>query len=265
LTWFHSKFTLLICTAGFLLPVVNASTVATYTFDNTLSAQQSGVAALTAVNPLGTSGFTTATVFGNQQTVYNFNGASTPADQGGLDFNTTGLISDTEYSVEMVVELTSDSGWRRLLDSQDRQSDAGYYIDPNNAVDNYPNGGGGSNQFTNNTFFDVFVTVNPSNDVVGYINGVQQFADISTSLNVTTNTLGFFLDNTAGGGQGEWSSGDVALIKVFNTALTADQVEEESAHPFAGTGGTATPEPGTWVLLLAGAAGMAMLKRRVTA
>jgi hypothetical protein len=264
-TWFHSKFTLLFCSAGFLLPVVNASTVATYTFNNTLSAQQSGVAALSAVDPLGTSGFTTANVFGNLQTVYNFNGASTPADQGGLDLNTTGLISGSDYSVEMVVELTSDSGWRRLLDSQDRQSDAGYYIDPDNAIDNFPNGGGTVNQFTNNTFFDIFVTVNPSNNVVGYLNGGQQFADISTSLDVATNTLGFFLDNTAGGGQGEWSSGDVALIKVFNTALTADQVEEESAHPFAGTGGTATPEPGTWILLLAGAAGIAMWKRRVTA
>jgi hypothetical protein len=232
--------------------------VATYTFDNTLNAQQGGVAALTAVDPLGTSGFTTATVFGNSQTVWNFNGAASPPDdQGGLDFNTTGLISANDYSVEMVFDLTGSTGWRRLLDSLDRQSDNGLYIDPYSNLDAYPDGGAGS-FFTANTFFDVFVTVDPSNTVTGYFGGVQQFSETSTSLDVATNTLGFFLDNVIGGGQGEWSSGDIALIKVFDTALTADQVAAETADPFQGT----APEPAGWMLLLGGALGLAIAKRR---
>jgi len=258
MTQFRPTVTLAFCIASFLIPTAQASLVATYTFNNTLAAEQTGVAALTAVDPLGTSGFQTATVFGNLQTTYHFNGAATPpADQGGLDFNTTGLITSNDYSVEMVVELTGSAGWRRLLDSSDRQSDDGLYIDPSDDLDSYPNGGSGS-PFSANTFFDIFVTVDPSNTVTGYFSGVQQFSETSTSLDVATNTLGFFLDNVVGGGQGEWSSGNIALIKVFNTALTPSEVAAETADPFQGT----APEPGSWILLLGGVAGVAIRKAR---
>src|ERR1700722_17793209 len=162
-----------VCLGVALIPA-QASLVATYTFNNTLAAQQAGVAALTAVNPLGASGFQTSTVFGNLQTTYHFDGAATPtADQGGLDFDTTGLLTSNDYSVEMVVELTGSTGWRRLLDSLDRQSDAGLYIDPSNDLDSFPNGGSGS-PFSPNTFFDIFVTVDPTNKVTGYFSGIQE-------------------------------------------------------------------------------------------
>ena len=247
--------------AALVAPAARAgSLVATYTFNNTLSALQGGVASLTAVDPLGTSGFQTATVFGNQQTVYHFDGASTPpADQGGLDFDTTGLISSNDYSVEMVVELAGNTGWRRLLDSLDRQSDAGLYIDPSNNLDSYPNGGSGS-PFSANTFFDIFVTVDPSNTVTGYFGGVQQFSETSTSLDVATDTLGFFLDNVVAGGQGEWSSGNIALIKVFDTALSASEVATETQDPFQGT--STAPEPESWMIAVAGGAAIAILRRR---
>src|SRR5580704_146861 len=155
MTQFRPTVTFVFCLASVLIPAAQASLVATYTFNNTLAAQQTGVAALTAVDPLGTSGFQTATVFGNLQTTYQFNGAATPVlDQGGLDFDTTGLISSDDYSVEMVVELTGSTGWRRLLDASDRQSDDGLYIDPSNDLDSFPNGGSGS-PFSANTFFDI--------------------------------------------------------------------------------------------------------------
>ena len=258
----NRSITLVCCLAGFLIPKAHADLVAAYTFNNTLAAVEPGVAPLTAVDPLGTSGFEAATVFGTPQTTYHFDGAATPTDdQGGLDFNTTGLISPNDYSVEMVFELSDrNNAWRRILDSLDRQSDAGLYIDPNNNLDSYPNGGSGS-LFTANTFFDVFVTVDPSNTVTGYFSGVQEFSETSLSLDVATNTLGFFLDNVVGGGQGEWSAGNIALIKVFNTALTPSQVAAETADPFQNTTST-TPEPGTWMLMVGGAVGFAILKRR---
>ncbi len=65
MTQFRLTVTLAFCIASFLIPTAQASLVATYTFNNTLAAEQTGVAALTAVDPLGTSGFQTATVFGN--------------------------------------------------------------------------------------------------------------------------------------------------------------------------------------------------------
>lgn len=256
------RIALLCCLA--ILPISAAyadSLVAAYTFNNTLAAVEAGVAPLTAVDPLGTSAYQTRNVFGVNQTTYHFDGAASPVtDQGGLDFNTTGLLSgDNNYSVEMVVELTSATGWRRLLDSLDRQSDAGLYIDPSNNLDSFPNGGS-SSPFTPDTFFDIFVTVDSANTVTGYFGGVQQFSETSPSLDIATDKLGFFLDNVVSSGQGEWSSGNVALVKVFNTALTAQEVAAETADPFQGT--TGTPEPGTWMLMLGGTAMVLAFGRR---
>jgi hypothetical protein len=258
---FYRRMFLPCCLASALIPTAYAvDPVAAYTFDNTLAAIEPGVAALTAVDPLSTSGYQTANVFGNSQVTYHFDGSASPAtDQGGLDFNTTGLISANDYSVEMVFELTGSSGYRRILDSLDRQSDNGLYIDPSNNLVSYPQGGS-SSPFTANTFFDVFVTLDPSNTVTGYFGGVQQFSETSSSLDVATNTLGFFLDNVVAGGQGEWSSGNIALLKVFDTALTPDQVAAETAYPFQGT---STPEPGTWIMMLSGAAGVVVFRRRL--
>lgn len=59
----------------------------------------------------------------------------------------------TGYSVEMVLELTAATGWR-LLDSRNRQSDNGLYIDPTNNLDVFSNGGS-SAPFLPNTFFDI--------------------------------------------------------------------------------------------------------------
>jgi hypothetical protein len=177
------------CLASALIPTAYAdSLVAAYTFDNTLAAVEPGVAALTAVNPLGTSGYQAADVFGSVQTTYHFDGQASPVlDQGGLDFDTTGLISPNDYSVEMVVELSDrDNAWRRLLDSSDRQSDDGLSIDPSNNLDDYPSAAGSGSLFTPNSFFDIFVTVDPSNTVAGYLDGVQQFSTTSTNLDVAT-------------------------------------------------------------------------------
>jgi hypothetical protein len=256
----------LICTLSLLFcpSVAQASLVAAYTFNNTFAAVEPGVAALTSVNPEGTGMFQTATVFGASRTTWHFDGtASPPADQGGLDFLTTGLISSNNYSVEIVFELTTVTGsYKRILDSLDRQSDNGFYVDPNSQLNEYPNGSGGT-PLSANTFYDVFVTVDPSNNVAAYIGSTQQFTTVSPNLDVTTNTLGFFLDNVVGGGQGEWSSGNVALIKVFNTALTPTQVTAEAANPFQGTSPlSSTPEPATLFLLAGAAAALAFYKRR---
>src|SRR5271157_1110888 len=102
---------------GFLLcgfaMSARADVVATYDFNNNLNAVQGGVVALTPVDPESTSGFQTNTVFGVSRTVYHFDGDSTPADQGGLQLDTTGLISSNTYSVEIVFELDQRNGaWR---------------------------------------------------------------------------------------------------------------------------------------------------------
>jgi hypothetical protein len=236
-----------------------AAPVATYTFNGNFNALEGGVPSLTSVDPLGTGAFQTETVFGVSRNTWHFDGSTTPANQGGLSLDTTGLIPANNYSVEMVFEfLGGTNAWRRILDVQNRQSDNGFYVDPSNHLDVFPVGGSGN--FTTGSFFDVFLTVDASNNVTAYFSGVSQFTDVTTVMDVNNpgNLMNFFLDNTVGGGQGEWAPGNISLLKVYNTALTAAQVAAETADPFA----SVVPEPTSWTLMMAGGALLTIGKLR---
>jgi hypothetical protein len=232
--------------------------VATYEFQNTLAADQSGVASLTAVNPLGTSGFQTATLYGHTRQVYHFDGNTTPSDQGGLSLNTTGLVPTDNYSVEMVFSFSSSSGWRRILDVQNRQSDNGFYVDPNSQLDVFPVIGAG-NTFTANAYHDVVLTVSNGGTVTGYLDGSASFSTSTTVMNINnpSNLMEFFLDNVVGGGQGEWSPGNIGLVRLYDQILSASQVQTQATDPFAGPAATAVPEPASLTLLGIGALGLA--------
>jgi hypothetical protein len=230
------------------------SPVATYTFQNSLAAQQSGVASLSAVDPQGASGFVTDTLYGQTRQVYAFNGNTPPAEQAGLSLTTTGLVASDNYSVEMVFSFSQNpNAWRRIIDVQERTSDNGFYVDPANNLDVYPVAGS-SALFTENTYHDVVLTVASGGTVVGYLDGVQQFTTTTAVMNINNpdNLMNFFLDNTVGGGQGEYSSGQIGLINLYNNVLTADQVARDAVNPFVGS--STVPEPSS--LLMVGSAGL---------
>lgn len=233
------------------------SPVAEYDFNNTLTSSVAGAPALGVVDPTGTSGFVTDTVNGVSRTVWNFNGTNANTSQGGLTLDTTGLLSSNSvYSLEMVFKFTQrDGAWRRIVDTDSRTLDAGFYVDPSNNLNVYPNGGGTS--FANNVYEDVFLVDN-GGQVTFYLNGSAQATVTSTSVNIdSTNDLYFFLDNIAGGGQGEWSAGDIAQIRLYNEALTAVPPPTPPVVP-------SVPEPGTYALMLAGLGVVGSLARRRT-
>ena len=242
-----------------------ATAVATYQFNSNFNADESGPPALTATDPLGTSTFTTDTVFGSPRTVWAFSGAASPAtNQAGVTANTTGLVNPGSYSVDMVVKLTAGTGaWRRLIDVQNRQSDNGFYVDPSNNLDVFPVSGS-SAAWSTNVYHHIVLTDNGTS-VIAYLDGLSQFTSTTTIMNLDfdpvnnpNKLMGFFLDNVAAGGQGEWSPGDVALIRLWDGVLTAQEAQTLATNPFAST----VPEPASLGVLMIGACGLLARRRR---
>jgi hypothetical protein len=207
-----------------------ATLVGEYTFgSNSLASNVSGGPALTAVDPSSTNSFGSDNVLGVTRSIYNFTGSSSPASaQGGLQFSNTAsgyTVAANSYSVEIIFKLNERSGqYRRIFDTLNRTSDAGFYVDPSNNLQVFPNSDSSLN-FTSGTWYDVVLTNNGGSLSI-YNGGNSNFTTTSAVLNVSSaNVLGFFLDNTSGGGQGEWSSGSVAKIALWNGVLTSDEVK----------------------------------------
>lgn len=192
-----------------------ASNVATlkadYRFENDRDSSVSGAPTLT---DLGTNSFTTATVDGVSKTVLSF------SQNNGLSLSSTsGLVTNTSYSVVMLFSFQQTSGWRRVLDVRNATADAGLYI--NGALNFYPHASGPTS-IAANSYVQVVLTRDPIGTVTGYVNGTQQFQftdSNSYALISSANTIRFFRDDGS-----EASPGSVARIRVYDGVLTSSQV-----------------------------------------
>lgn len=248
--------------ASFLFSLGTASAMATpspvaeYGLNGTFASSLAGAPALTVTDPLGQSGFGTDLVNGVSRTVYNFAGQATPLSaQAGLTLNTSGLITaNNVYSLEIVFKFTqNDNAWRRIVDVQSRQSDNGFYVDPGNTLDIYPVGGGSS--FTNGIYHDVFLVDN-AGTATFYLDGSAQAVVTTTVMDLdSSRNINFFLDNLVGGGQGEWSGGSVASIRLYDAALDAVPPPTPPVVP-------SVPEPQSYAVLLLGLAALGAVLRR---
>ena len=226
--------------------------VATYNFNNSLAAVEAGAPVLTSVDPFGLNGFETAVVNGSSQQVFHWRGNGDPAtEQAGLTLDATGLVHYDNYSISMTFEFLEvakfGGGWRRVVDTQNRQSDNGFYVDPGNFLQVYPVVTG-STVFTTPGFHSVVLSnlVNGSvREVKAYLDGVLQLESDTDQLNLDNpnnpgHLLNFFLDNLAGPAQTEYADGRIAVLTIYDGILVAT-----------------VPEPTTWALMLAGLAVMA--------
>lgn len=222
--------------------------VAVYTFQNSLASSVAGAPALVAVDPLGQSGFVTDTVDGTPTTVYSFSGLRSPtSSQAGFTLDVSGILAGqyTQYSVELVFKFTErENAWRRIIDVSNRSSDSGFYVDPSNRLNIFPVASG--NPFANDAYQNVFL-VNDQGTATFYLDGASKTSVNTTVMNVGSHGLmHFFLDDNAV--PGEYSSGSIALIRIWDTALDAPPPP--------------IPEPGTWALMAAGMALVAGAARR---
>jgi hypothetical protein len=232
------SFALVLAVAATAARAANPVPVAQYNFNGTLASTVPGAPPLKVTDPLSRSGFGSDLVFGVEQTVWNFNGSHEVTKQAGLTLDTQGLITDSKvYSVEMVFKFTQhDDKYRRILDVAGRQSDSGFYVDPYGRLNVYPGKGGSA--FTNDVYHDVFL-VNNGGVVTFYLDGLPQATVKTKVMDLdASQTINFFLDNLVGSGLEEYSSGSVAMIRLYNEALNAAPPQ--------------VPEPTSLAMLLTG-------------
>lgn len=266
---FIAKLGSFMISLAFICGGANAAVpVASYSFNNTLAANQAGKASLVSIDPLGTNSFETAVVNGLSQQVFRWTGVgSSPSTQGGLRLDATGLVAYDNYSVQLTFEFSEAAkfggGWRRVIDTQNRQSDNGFYVAPGNQLQVYPVVTG-STIFTTPGFHDVLLTnffVGGVREVKAYLDGSLQLTSNTDQLNLNNpnnpgHLLHFFVDNLASAAQQEWASGRIASLSLFDgVILPSDVPPTVPSMP-------AIPEPQTYALMLAGLAALGFAARK---
>jgi hypothetical protein len=233
------KIPLVCCLLALASTAVSAATrVASYDFNNTLAANEPGAPALVATDPLDASGFVNDTVQGQTRPVWAFDGLNSPTnEQAGLTVSTAGLIAPRNYSVDMVLQFTQrPTGWRRIIDVENRQSDDGFYVDPSSHLYVYPVVGA-TTEWTNDSYHHVVLT-NDGTQVNAYLDGSHELMAATDLMNIDNpnnpdSLMHFFLDNVVAGGQGEFSDGSVAHIGLWQGILTStESMEISSINPF---------------------------------
>ena len=207
-------------------------------------------------------------VDGNTQTVasldINYNGADTGA---GLQAQTAGFLSSSDYSVVLLAEFNLDADLvaTKVFDFDDLSSDAGLYINDATGL-LYFNGAVGATgplAATTGSYTQIVLTRASSDLVTVYENGAEdfQFADTGGLAVLGPGTgpsgdadLTTFKDDGTGVGStlvNETSVGDIARLRLYDGALTPDEVAALD---------TVVPEPlSSGVLLLGG--GLMMMRR----
>ena len=248
-----------------------AGVVATYQFQGTLAADEAGAPALTALN---SGSFVTDTnVLGQTRTVYErMSASSDPTLQSALRLDTSSLsLTSNNYAVEVVFTFTDTldprapgTNFRRIINSHDSSSaeDSGLYLGSRGGpslLDIYQGGShAGGPDLVNNPYYDLVLSVSPTGEQA-YVNGVLAVGYSGLPDAIASNFLNFFLDNE-GSSAYEYGNGKVALIRVFNSALTAEDVRllNNDGDPFPAA---SVPEPSSVVLLGLGAFGLAGMMR----
>ncbi|OQW75250.1 MAG: hypothetical protein BVN35_09115 [Proteobacteria bacterium ST_bin11] len=210
--------------------------VATYTFNDTLAGDGVSAPTLVSIDPLGLNGFETAIVNGQSQRVFRWNGDGSDSTlNAGLQLDATGLVAYNNYSVELTFEFLESAafggGWRRIMDTQNRQSDNGFYVAPENTLNVYPEITG-SSIFTTPGFHNVVLTnfvVNGVQEVKAYLNGNLEMVSNTDQLNLDNannpgHLLQFFVDNLVGPAQNEFADGRIASLRIYDGVIVPSQI-----------------------------------------
>lgn len=134
-------------------------------------------------------------------------------------------VNQINYSLLMDFSISDTSGYRKLVDFKDRNSDAGLY-NLGGALSFYPVTTGSAGSFIANTLSRLVITRDSATqNFVGYVNGVQQisFVDSGDLATFSFGIAQFLRDDLATAG-GEATSGILAKVAIYDGALTSQEV-----------------------------------------
>ncbi len=137
---------------------------------------------------------------------------------------TTRVIPSSEYTIELLFRLDLLTGYRKIIDFKNGTADDGLYV-LDGCLTFYPKQQQALNAIRTDTYVQVVLTRDSTDRVVGYVNGIRQFAFADRGGLAEVNgrkTLRFFVDDVTT--TGEHSSGAVSQIRLFDQALTANEV-----------------------------------------
>jgi Concanavalin A-like lectin/glucanases superfamily len=133
-------------------------------------------------------------------------------------------LGSSGYTIEILFRFDLVAGYRKIIDFSDGAADAGLYL-LDGCLTFFPKERDALTRIGPDTYVQVVLTRDAADRVVGYVDGVHQFAfhDRGGLAEVGgSDGLRFFSDDART--DGEYSSGAVSQIRLFDLALTANEV-----------------------------------------
>jgi hypothetical protein len=137
---------------------------------------------------------------------------------------TTHVIRRSGYSIEILFRFDLLAGFRKVIDFKNGSTGDGLYV-LDGCLTFVPKQQDAPTRIGSDSYVQVVLTRDPADRVVGYVDGVRQFAfnDRGDLAKIRgSGSLRFFVDDVTT--TQEWSSGAVSQIRLFDQALTSNEV-----------------------------------------
>ena len=137
---------------------------------------------------------------------------------------TTRVGGSPGYTIEILFRFDLLAGYRKIIDFRDGAADAGLYL-LDGCLAFFPKDQDALTRIGPDSYAQIVLTRDAADRVVGYVDGLWQFAfnDRAGLAKVGgSHSLRFFVDDLTTAG--EYSSGAVSQIRLFDRALTANEV-----------------------------------------